>query len=163
MAPKYLPRSIPTWSRTVIGPRTLIAIVSYARELTIAALLKPYTLQKCCTIHKETKEEFQLSLRKKNTYALDVVLLSHAWWKTERIVRWTVCGSEKHNTASHPGPAPRTKEADPVSKHSGKENTIPTADATSRWHLHTDACCTSYAEIQHQENLHELQHKIQSN
>ncbi|XP_061829090.1 uncharacterized protein [Nerophis lumbriciformis] len=90
---------------------------------------KPHLLRKCRAFRDKPIEERKAFLREHKICFKCCTSSKHMARDCKYTATCTECGSEKHNSALHPGPAPQTEEPYPSSKHGGEPTSSEVASS----------------------------------
>ncbi|KAI7789362.1 hypothetical protein IRJ41_022847, partial [Triplophysa rosa] len=85
----------------------------------------PHLLRKCCSFREKPLEERFAFLKVKRICFRCCVATTHIAKNCTYVTQSSECGSEKHISALHPGPAPKAQEVASSSQHGGEDVSTP--------------------------------------
>ncbi len=86
---------------------------------------RPHLLRKCRSFREKPLDERFAFLKEKRICFKCCLATTHTAKYFRFVSKCSECGSEKHISALHPGPAPKVQEAVSLPQHGGEEVTIP--------------------------------------
>ena len=92
----------------------------------------PHLLQKCRAFREKPLEERKAFLKENGICFKCCTSTQHMAKNCESTTGCLECGSERHISALHPGPAPWTEEPRPFAEHGGEQEPPPTSEVTTR-------------------------------
>ncbi|KAK0150329.1 hypothetical protein N1851_008574 [Merluccius polli] len=92
----------------------------------------PHLLQKCRAFREKPLEERKAFLKENGICFKCCTSTQHMAKNCESTIGCLECGSERHISALHPGPAPWTEEPRPFAEHGGEQEPPPTSEVTTR-------------------------------
>ena len=93
---------------------------------------KPHPLAECRALREMPLEKRQAYLKQSSICFRCCASTGHMARSCKLTLQCAECGSDKHQTALHPGPAPWNKAIDPDPGHGGEEDPLPATDVTTQ-------------------------------
>ena len=104
---------------------------------------KPHLLRKCRAFRAKPLEERKAFLKENGICFKCCTYTQHTAKNCKFTTKCLECGSEKHISALHPGPAPGTQEPSPSTEHGGEQAPTPSSEVTTHC---TEVCGSNQSD-----------------